>query len=133
MLWLLFILVIIFVAPLLILNLFQRDQCALAFQRGEGQCCYGIGSCKHCFFVNPVPIHDERCHGQETCYTNPMIEQRNALVDTILCECNYYNSNVTNTKLEEDIRRLYKIMTGNEKDAKDICTTELMRMVKFEY
>ena len=133
-LWLIFILFLVIAIPIISSKIFQRDKCALAFQQGYGECCYGISGCQNCFYVNPVPIANKSiCNVNETCNTNPMIEQHNALVNTITCECNHFNYNQTNKKLKNDIERLYKIMTNEDKEAKDICSSGIMTMVKYNY
>ncbi len=130
--WLTFALIIMVIIPIIVINAFPKDQCAISFNRGYGQCCYGLSDCKKCFSVNPTPIAGKTC-GNKTCMTIPMIDQQNALVDAITCECRYYNQNSTDSKIGNDIKRLYKILSKEDRDPEYICTKGISTMVKYAY
>ena len=82
--------------------------------------CYSIGSCKECWRWYSVP---RACEGNESCYTDPSIEQHNALVDVISCACGEAKSkNYADAVLNSEIEKLYSsVMSGYSGTVNEIC------------
>ncbi len=124
--WSIVVILIFASVPLITTYLFPKDQCAIALSKGKGTCCYGSGQCRRCFDVSPHPI---RSSNGTMIESDPGREQHNALVEALICECNNYR-NETNDK---EIETLFKILTGKKEDAKTICLSESMLLVKYNY
>jgi len=94
--------------------------------------CKQIDDCKACWSWVPVP---REC-GNETCETDPAIEQHNALVDVIICACEKARANnYGNKEMNKEIEMLFKEVTASYTgSAREICEGSLgASLIKWRY
>ena len=79
--------------------------------------CSQIGPCRNCWSASAVEVTSDLCPTKEPCTAQPYLQQRNAVVDTLLCACtNAKNSGYRDSALNSQIEDAYFAMLGGCQD-----------------
>lgn len=71
--------------------------------------CSQIGPCRNCWSTSAAEVTSDLCPSKEPCTAQPYLQQRNAVVDTLLCACTNAKSD---SSLNKQIEDAYFAMLG---------------------
>ena len=115
------VLLMIIVVALYVIGGLTGDQCTV------------IGDCRGCWSTFSKTVTSELCPSGGTCEAKPYQQQRNAIIDTVLCACQKASADgYSNTEINERIQEVILLNMGYSMPVEQICEDSSI-LVKVNY